>query len=206
MERNEEQKLRELIRRELETREKLLSKDSEEESGFTLNFVERQRIIDDEIRKYYEAKGNYRRYENEDGEFEWLSEEEIRERERQIPIDAEELEVGQRSVRNYFLMIAVLVFVGALLMYIALRQQSGSIQVLSNVPGATIILDGQATEFKTDFVLSNLSPGPHLISIVKSGYGIAGDPARRVEVRAGKEEVVAFMLEPVPPKNGQTKN
>ncbi len=207
MERNEEQKLREMIRKELEAREELRSKERVGESAETaLSFAERQRIIDDEIRRFYESKGKYRRYENEDGEVEWLTDAEIAERERQIPVDVEELEAGQRKVRNYFLISTILVFVVGTLLFLVLRQQHGSVQVLSNVSGATIYLNGQATEFKTDHVLRNLSPGPHLISVAKSGYGVVGESTRKIEVRAGKEEIVTFNLESNLRQNGQSQN
>lgn len=197
MEHSEEQRLRELIRKELEARE--VMRDKERLIAPTvpaMNEAERQRIIDDEIRKFYKARGNYQEYENEDGEVEWLTEQEITDRERQIPVDVEELEAGQRHVRNRFLLIAVMAFLSVALMFFALRERHGSVQVLSNVEGAVIVLNGQPTEFRTDNVLRDLVPGTHVVSVMKSGYGIVGDPARKIEVRAGEEEVLVFQLEP----------
>lgn len=208
MEHSEEQRLRELIRKELEAREEM--RDKERLIAPTvpvMNEAERQRIIDDEIRKFYTTRGNYRQYENEDGEVEWLTEQEIADRERQIPVDVEELEAGQRHVRNRFLLIAVMAFLSVALMIFALRERHGSVQVLSNVEGAVIVLNGQPTEFRTDNVLRDLVPGTHVVTVMKTGYGVVGDPARKIEVRAGEEEVLVFQLEPkLTRDNGQAQN
>jgi len=206
MEHSEEQRLREVIRKELEAREELRDKERLSTAPLQrLNEAERQSIIDDEIRRFYAARGNYQPFENEDGETEWLTEQEIADRKLQIPVEVEELEEGQRHVRNRFLLIAVAAFLAVVLMIYALQQRQGSIQVVSNVEGAVIVLNGQPTEFRTDNVLSDLPVGTHIVSVIKAGYGIVGDPARSVDVRAGKQEVVAFQLEPKS-ANGQAKN
>jgi len=195
MDHSEEQRLRDLIRKELEAREEIRGREKQSEVKLTtINELERQRIINDEIEKFYQARGDFERYENEDGEVEWLTKEEIEERKRQVPVDIEELEEGQRSVRTSIIVIAVAAFVGFALLLYALRARHGNIQVVSNVEGATIILNGQPTEFRTDNVLKDLTPGIHVISVVKSGYGIVGDPARRIELEAGEEEVVVFQM------------
>lgn len=205
---NEEQRLRELVRRELEAREELKSKEKSNEVKLTtIDELERQRIIDEEIKQFYHTRGDYRQVENEDGELEWLTIEEIEDREKQIPVDIEELEVGQRQVRNNILLISLTVFVGIVLMFFALRQRHGNIQVHSNIEGATIVLDGVPTEFKTDNVLRDLPPGTHIVSVAKSGFGIVGDGTRRVDLKPGAEEVLVFTLAPRERQlNGQTEN
>jgi hypothetical protein len=197
MDQSEEQRLRELVRRELEARERMKAPDASPKSAqWSQTDAERQKIIADEIRRYYEARGNYQSFTNEEGEAEWLTAEEIAERQMQIPVDVEELEEGQKHVRAHFLVIALLGFLILTLMIFAMRERTGSVQVISNVPGSTIVLDGTATEFRTDFMLKDLSPGAHLISVQKMGYGIVGDPARRIEVEAGEEKIVIFELQP----------
>ncbi|MBK6766823.1 MAG: hypothetical protein IPG71_11080 [bacterium] len=208
MDHSEEQRLREIIRKELEAREDLRDKERVASTPAPrLNEADRQRIIDDEISRFYAARGNYKPFENEDGEVEWLTEQEILDRNRQIPVDVEELEEGQRHVRNRFLIIAVAAFLAVALMVYALQQRQGSIQVLCNVDGAVIVLNGHPTEFRTDNVLRDLPVGMHVVSVAKLGYGIVGDPARSVEVKAGAQEVVAFQLEPKTGRDsGQAKN
>lgn len=208
IERNEEQKLRDLVRKELEAREQLRAKEKASEVKLTtIDELERKRIIDDEIQSYYAARGDYKQIENDDGELEWITNDEESERAQQIPVDIEELEVGQKQVRNNILLISVMVFIGVALMIFALRQRHGSIQVLANVDGATIVLNGVPTEFRTDNVLHDLAPGTHIISVAKEGYGIVGDAARRIDLKAGSEEVIVFQLEFRERRiNGQTKN
>ncbi|MCB1061043.1 MAG: PEGA domain-containing protein [Calditrichaeota bacterium] len=205
---SEEQRLRDLVRRELEAREELKSKEKSTEVKLTtIDELERKRIIDEEIQKFYRARGDYKQIENEDGELEWITEEEADERDKQIPVDIEELEVGQRQVRNNILLISLMVFVGVVLMFLALQQRHGNIQVHSNIEGATIVLDGVPTEFKTDNVLKDLTPGTHIISVAKNGFGIVGEAARRVELKPGAEEVLVFTLAPKERQiNGQAEN
>lgn len=196
MDQNEEQRLRDLVRRELEARERMKAPDvSPKSAQWNQADAERQKIIADEIRRYYEARGNYQSFTNEEGEVEWLTAEEIAERQKQIPVDVEELEEGQKHVRVHFMVIALLGFLILTLLIFAMRERTGSVQVISNVSGATIVLDGTATEFRTDYMLKDLSPGPHLISVQKMGYGIVGDPARRIDVEAGEEKIVIFELQ-----------
>ncbi len=191
----EEEQLRQLIRKELENREKLRSRPVSHLGDGDLS-EERQRVIKDEIAEFYRRRGGYEAITNEHGELEWLTEVEAREREQQIPVDMEELEEGQRRVRLRIVAMCVLFFAAVVLLFLTMRERSGSIQVVSNVPDATIILDGASTEFETDFKLEKLPVGPHLISITKPGYVPDGPASLRVELKAGKNEVVALKLKP----------
>jgi hypothetical protein len=120
----------------------------------------------------------------------------LREREAQIPVDMEELEEGQRRVRNRLLLLVGLIFVGAILIILLLRDRTGTIQVICNVPGATVQLNGSPTEFKTDARLEKLTVGPHMIAVTKKGYVPDGAPLARVDLRAGHTEVVVLKLKP----------
>lgn len=198
MEHRDEEELRKLIRRELETRERLRSDRSgdlrarRDALGLT---EERQRIIEQEIEAFYRERG-YQSYENEDGEVEWLSEDELRDRMGQLPVDMEELETEQRRVRNRFMLIMLLAFCGIVLLFILMRDRTGSVQVLSNIPGATISLNGSPTEFVTDCMLDHLNVGPHVITISKYGYVPEGPASVTADVEAGKNVVVMLKLKP----------
>ncbi len=191
----EEEQLRQLIRKELENREKLRSRSVPPLGDGDIS-EERRRVIEDEIADYYRSRGGYQAVTNEHGEVEWLTDAEAREREQQIPVDMEELEEGQRRVRLRIVVLCALFFVAVVLVFVAMREKTGSIQVISNVPDATIILDGASTEFQTDFKLENLPAGPHLISITKPGYVADGPASMRVDLEAGKNEVAALKLKP----------
>ena len=208
MDEKEQEELRSLVRRELENRERLRSGGSLAGDGENIS-AERRRIIDDEIKKFYLSKGGFKPYENEDGDVEWLTEAEALERDRQIPIDMEELDEGQRKVRLKIVLMVGLAFLVFVLLLFAMRDRYGTIQVISNVPGATIILDGAATEFTTDSKLSRIRPGVHLVSIQKVGYSPDGPASLRVNVRAGKHEVAALRLKPQiasEPRGGQSQD
>jgi hypothetical protein len=201
MDNQEEARLRELIRKELENREAL--KDSGEnalrdrrESAEMSD--ERRRIIDDEIQAFHKRHGRAKEYLNDEGNVEWLSEEEIVNREKQLPVDMEELEVGQQHVRNRVMLLSLLLFVGLVLMFVALRERTGSVQVICNIPRATICLNGSATEYLTDFTLKSLPAGSHLISIAKPGYVPDGVKSATVKITAGAEEIVVLKLKPEP--------
>ncbi|RPH94526.1 PEGA domain-containing protein [candidate division KSB1 bacterium] len=198
MDPREEEELRHLVRKELEARERMRR---ERESDLRVRreagglSVDRKRIIEAEIEDFYLSKG-YRRFENEDGELEWLSDEELREREGQLPIDMEELDVEQRRVRNRFILLAILGFLGVVLLFILMQDRTGSIQVISNIPGATVVLNGSPTEFLTDCRLEHVKAGPHMISISKYGYVPDGAANARVDLKAGHNEVVVLKLKP----------
>jgi hypothetical protein len=201
MDNQEEARLRELIRKELENREALKASDENalrdrRESAEMSD--ERRRIIDDEIQAFHKRHGRSKEYLNDEGNTEWLSEDEITAREKQLPVDIEELEVGQKHVRNRVLLLSVLLFIGLVLMFIALRERTGSVQVICNIPRATIYLNGSPTEYLTDFTLESLPAGSHLISVAKVGYIPDGDKSERVKIVAGTEEIVVLKLKPEP--------
>lgn len=211
MDKKEEAKLRELIRKELENREALRdSSKSADEREYVPGGMseERERIIEEEIRKFYSERGDAREYVNDEGNVEWLTEDEILEREKQLPVDMEELEVGQKHVRNHVITLSLLLFVALVLMFVALREKTGSVQVICNIPKATIYLNGSPTEYLSDFTLKGLPGGSHLISVSKYGYTADGPKNARVRVTPGSEEIVVLKLQPITQSNhfGQTKD
>lgn len=194
----EEEQLRGMIRKELENRERLRDTPISSPDGADLS-DDRRRIIEEEISNFYVTKGGFKPFTNEHGDVEWLTDAEASERKRQIPLDMEEVEEGQRRVRIRIVLMSMLFFVVVVLLLLAMRDRYGSIQVISNVPGATISLDGSPTEFLTDFKLQKLPPGAHLLSIYKAGYVPDGPASMRVGLKAGESEIVALKLKPKPP-------
>jgi serine/threonine protein kinase len=51
---------------------------------------------------------------------------------------------------------------------------AGGLVVISNVPGARIVIDGADTGFSTPHTFSALAAGPHTVSLLKPGYEPAG--------------------------------
>jgi hypothetical protein len=77
-----------------------------------------------------------------------------------------------------------------------LSEKTGSIQVISNVKGANIILDSAPAEQLTDAIFADIPVGKHVISVQKAGYKIQGDPSRTVDVKSNEREIAIFMLTP----------
>jgi hypothetical protein len=201
MDPREEEELRHLIRKELVSREQMRGSDSGYQHirhGSQVFSEDRRRIIEDEIEAYYLAKGGYHRVENEEGDVEWLTDDELREREGQIPVDMEELEVGQRRVRNRLVLLVVLAFCAVALMIVLMRDRTGNVQVICNVPDATIVLNGSPTEMRTNRRLDHVAVGPYLISVSKYGYVPDGSASVKIDLRAGQEEIVRLNLKPSP--------
>jgi len=185
-----------LVRRELEARHRLHRERTDDlrarrEPGGLSD--QRRQIIEEEVAAFYREKG-YRRYENEDGEVEWLSDEELHERRGRLPADMEELDVEQRRVRNRFMVILLLAFCGVVLLFVLMRDRTGSLQVVCNVPGATVHINGSATEFVTDCRMDHMPAGPVLVSVSKYGYVPDGPAALSVNVHGGENEVAMLKL------------
>ncbi len=69
-----------------------------------------------------------------------------------------------------FLFLAPIAIVGYSFMGDKEQASYGQIRVISDVAGAAIYLDGKFTGEATSTTLRSVSPGNHLISIVKPGY------------------------------------
>jgi hypothetical protein len=198
LDKREELKLRELIRKELEARHAVEGLDGESGERRATGGMseERRRMIEEEVAAFHRKRGDTRQYVNDEGDVEWLTEAEIIEREKQLPVDIEELEIGQRKVRNRVVLLSLLLFAGLALMFVSLREETGSVQVICNIPQATIYLNGAPTEYTTDRKLEGLTPGSHIISVAKLGYLVKGERSQRIMISASSPEIVVFRLEP----------
>jgi hypothetical protein len=70
---------------------------------------------------------------------------------------------------------------------------SGSVKILSNVSGATVIVDG-AVVGKTPVVLDTLAAGEHLLEVKQPGYVDAKQP---FHIDGGEQKILAADLAPV---------
>jgi hypothetical protein len=83
-------------------------------------------------------------------------------------------------------------------MFVSLSEKTGNVQVICNVPRATIHLNGTPTEYLTDFTLKGLPTGAHLLSVSKSGYIVDGDHGAKAVVTSGDDAIVILKLKPKP--------
>ncbi len=192
-----DEEIRKLVQREISEREKLRAYERNVSLQRTADKddIERyKRIIEEERRKYYETNSNYQEYVNEAGEIEWLTKEEIREREGFFDDEIEELESGKKRAQ-IFLFSMFAIFICAVVVVIALlSEKTGSIQVISSVKGASIFLDASPAELKTDAIFTDIPIGKHVVSVEMPGYKIVGDPSQQVNLSANEREIVIFVL------------
>lgn len=72
--------------------------------------------------------------------------------------------------------------------------QNGFIEVKSNINGARIILDGEDTGFKSNYILGKVSLGKHIISLKKEGYKAYPDEKEITLTKGNSSVKVDLML------------
>ncbi|HID12174.1 MAG TPA: PEGA domain-containing protein [Candidatus Latescibacteria bacterium] len=192
----EEQRIREQVRRELEQRFK--NREREEEV---------RRIREEEERKFYESKG-LRRYVNHRGHVEWLTPEEIRRRKKARKVHrhrGSKRRWGWRLFGEFVLALVLIVGVGAAGYYwyrTGPASSQGTIVVRTDVPDVAVFVDGRPFPSRGGKV-TGVPRGVHVVSVSKPGY-IAVPLSDTVTVFPGREvETVPFALRPVPPRNNR---
>jgi hypothetical protein len=190
--------IRRLAKREISEREKLRAQersDSQQRTSDKDDIDRKKKIIEEERRKYYESNPDYQEYISETGEIEWLTKEEIREREGLFDDEMEELESGKKRAQFLLISMLALFICTVLVIYVLLSEKTGSIQVISSVKGASIYLDSSPAELKTDAIFIDIPVGKHVVSVEMPGYKIVGDPSQQVNLSANEREIVIFVLE-----------
>jgi hypothetical protein len=94
---------------------------------------------------------------------------------------------------RFFLPVLI---VGGIFYYfvVARSEGTGSLRVLSNIPGAEILLDGSPLGISTDTTLTNIPVGKVTVSVRKEGYR-QNPPFEVVHIRQGHTPEVQFDLE-----------
>lgn len=190
--------IRKLAQREISEKEKLRAQErsvSQQRTSEKVDIDRKKKIIEEERRKYYESNPDYQEYINETGEIEWLTKEEVREREGLFDDEMEELESGKKRAQFLLISMLALFICTVLVIYVLLSDKTGSIQVISNVKGASIYLDSSPAEQKTDAIFTDIPVGKHVVSLEMPGYKIVGDPSQQVNLSTNEREIVIFVLE-----------
>jgi len=92
------------------------------------------------------------------------------------------------------LFLAPVVMIGYSFMIDGKQIRYGQIRVISDVKDAAIYLDGEFTEKATNATLRNVTPGKHIVSVIKPGY--RGSEAE-VEVKSRETVELRFNLKPI---------
>ena len=169
---------------------------------------EKRRIIEDEERRFYEEQG-LQRYINHRGEVEWLPPEEIerrkksRRKKKPRRSSHHHRSTSKRGRNILEAVLAVVIFgMAGTFMYFEIwsskesdigKSEETFLQVRSNIEGATVYIDGQATGYVTNASLRGLPEGPHVVSVVKPGYSAVPTEVQ-VVVTAGDSVEAMFEL------------
>jgi len=194
-----EEEIRKLAQRQIAQREKLreLEKQIQQDRDKALTEVERHRkIIEEEKRKYYESHPDYHEFVNEMDEVEWLTTEEFQSREQLFDDEIEELESGKKRAQILLFVVFGLFLAAVVLMIALLSEKTGTLQVITNVKGARVLLDSAPAELTTDAVFADIPVGKHVVTVQLPGYKISGAQSQTVDVKSKEREIVIFMLTP----------
>ncbi len=193
-----EEELRRAIRaeieqRDLENRRQQQRKQARKEASE--HAEAKRRIYKEELRRYYQNRPGYKEIMGEDGETEWVAEDEAKDNEILFDPVAEDPMQARKFQKYLFLVFSVVIIMaGALLIYL-LGEGEGTIIVTCNVKGAAIVLDAVNTNYYTDDTVYDVPSGEHFVTVEKSGYRIVGDEVTRVDIRKGEDVRVSFILE-----------
>ena len=203
----EEKRLREQIRRELEERERRARESKQKEEEERQRRLEerlRLKIREEEEERFYTEKG-YVKYINHRGGVEWITPEEAKAREERRRKKPSRHRSSHRRrkwlrllVNSGLVFLAFMVFAFLYKYNFTRGPVFGKVVVVTDIPGAQIYLDGmEMKEFSPD-TLFRVKTGVHYISVYKEGYS-AWPPMQRVAVGKGKITEVRFELRGLAP-------
>jgi hypothetical protein len=198
---NEESKYRESIRLELQREhdERLAQETKTREARVQVQAESRRRSIQDEERRaFFEGHEGFIEVESENGESEWLTRKQIRDREGYFDYEdlVENPERGRRFV-TLRLIFASFFFLAILATgYWYMREVEGRIHVVSDPPGCHVLVDGQDSGYLTDCLLE-LPIGEHMIEVYREGYRVQEPSLHHLLLRRGGEHLLEFTLEPL---------
>lgn len=180
----EQEKIRQQIRNELQTREKLDTERAKRQAkdgvdGEEVSQSEEQQQITDEINRlkreeedrFYRENPNYVQYVDRFGQKRWIHRQLFEEKRRR---SLKRLEARKKArweeLRKYLIVfVAIIAVIASVVVFINSLKHPVLI-VRSNVPDASIFIDNLLTSYVTDAVITNISSGHHKIAIYKAGF------------------------------------
>lgn len=196
---DEEKRLREEVRKQLEIREQRMLEGKRQENKDRQRNIEdrlRRQIKEDEEEQYFVDRG-YVKHVNRYGGVEWLKPEEAETRQSRRRSGKKKGGGFHRKARarkkyTQWAINVTLVMIGAAVLMFLLRYnpnratgaKTGAAIISTDVPGAQIYLNGNLRQgvFTPD-TLKDLKPGNHFISVYKEGYA-TWPPMQRIVVKA----------------------
>jgi hypothetical protein len=198
----QEARIREEMRQRIaeeDSRRRALEEERQQAEQLFQDEQARRRIMEEEARSYYQNSPDHFEYINESGDTEWLTRKQIQAREGYFDYEEHVEDLPGARRRVWMRMGAWLGLLPLLALFLVwyLWADEGSVTVLSNVPGAAIWVDGQATGQVADARLA-LSPGEHLLELRLPGYQADGAPFTVVNVVPRGRTDVQLRLRPAP--------
>jgi hypothetical protein len=97
------------------------------------------------------------------------------------------------NIMRFFIPLMV---VGGLVYYFVIwkSERTGSIRVISDIPGAEILIDGSTVGLTTDTTIANIPVGKVTVSVQKRGYQ-PNPPFEVVNLRSGRIPEISFQME-----------
>jgi len=199
----EEKKIREEIRKNLEKREKKIKEEKEREQSDRQRHLEERllaKIREEEEEKYFSERG-YTRYVSRYGEVEWLTPDEVHRRDnsrRSKKSSSRRKSRKRKQIIKVGINIGVVVIAAVVMMAIlkfglTTKTEFGALYVSSDVTGAQIYLDGiQMKKFTPDTIF-RIEPGKHFVSIYKPGFS-SWPPMGAISVKANRTVSINFEL------------
>ncbi len=198
----EEKRIREEIRKELETREARLrerQKKDQEKRRESLESRIRQQIKEEEEERYFTERG-YVKYVNHRGEVEWLSPEEADHRYSRRRTKKKSSHRGKqrrRKMIKYGVNLGILAVALGTFYFLykyrpAQKPKTGNMVITTDIPGAQVFLNGAIKQnFFTPDTFVNMKPGVYFVSVYKDGYSF-WPPMQKVIVEPNKLSTAFF--------------
>lgn len=198
----EEKRFREEIRKKLEEREKRereQKKNAEENKQKQLEERLRARIKEEEEEKFFTERG-YVKYVNRYGEVEWRTPQEIEKR-KESRRKRRSSSRRRKLKRKRVLLINTALAAGVIFVFIFLYKfnpstapRTGSLLVETNVPGASIYIDGKQAGVFTPDTLVDVKSGKHFVTVFKEGYNTF-PPLKMIKLKKNKLNRVKFQMQ-----------
>ncbi|MFH1862820.1 MAG: hypothetical protein ABH878_08420 [bacterium] len=160
--------------------------------------AERKRqIYREEMRKFYKNRPGYVEIVGEDGEVDWVPEEEATVNQELPDVVLEDPEVSKKWVRLSLVFIALLFITISITLFLIFYEGKGTIQVQCNVTDVQVFLDDELVDGGNEIPIEDVSAIEHFIRIEKDGYEVVGKAVQRFRLKRGEQKILTFVLQPI---------
>ena len=157
------------------------------------DWAEIERIKKEAEEKWYSAHPDYVQYTDHYGKRKWIHKTlYMQKQEKERARHRARLSKRKNLVRSLILVGSILTVSIIGVVYHFLSREYGTIQIYSNIKGATISLDGIRTNYDTDALMTHIETGEHTISVYKPRYFTSSE---RINLEKGDTLILEINLE-----------